>query len=173
MSPKLSRAITVAATLALAAIALLATLTGAAQGRRTRAERITLRGATVHGVDTPIRLTATGPINGHGTAKDDDNPNGKGVLILYLRNGNVSITNKTTSLKAKMNTRQCTATITERGTFKIVGGTGHYQHAKGNGTYTNRRKLIGARTPTGAWAGRSAPPQAAYDTVTLTGEAAR
>jgi len=170
---KLSRTSMVAATLALAAIALLATLAGAAQGRRTRAERITLSGATVHGVDTPIRVTATGPINGHGTAKDDDNPNGKGVLTLYLPNGKVSITNKTTSLKAKMNASQCTATLTERGTFEIVGGTGRYEHATGNGAYTNRRKLIGSRTPNGTCAGRNAPPQAAYDTVVLTGEAAR
>ncbi|MBV8735603.1 MAG: hypothetical protein JO342_16725 [Solirubrobacterales bacterium] len=173
MSPKLSRATTVVATLALAAIALLATLTGAAHGTSRGAERITLRGVTVHGVDKPIRVTATGPINGHGTAKDDDNPNGKGVLILYLQNGEVSITNKTTSLEAKLNARRCTATITERGTFEIVGGTGQYKRATGNGTYTNRRKLIGARTPNGSCAGRSAPPQAAYDNVVLTGEAAR
>jgi hypothetical protein len=173
MNPKLSRTIAVAAALTLAAIALLATLAGAAQRTNPRAERITLHGATVHGVDKPIRVTATGPINGHGTAQDKDNPNGKGVLILYLAGGNVSITNKTTSLKAKMNPGPCTATITERGTFKIVGGTRHYAHATGNGTYTNHRKLIGARTPNGTCAGRNAPPQAVYDKIVLTGEAAR
>lgn len=173
MSLKPPRTITVAATLMLAAIALLAMLAGAAQGTSARAERITLRGAIVHGVDTPIRVTATGPVNGHGTAKDNDSPNGNGVLVLYLRNGNVSITNKTSSLKAKVNARRCTATITERGTFKIVGGTKHYTHATGNGTYTNRRHLIGARTRNGKCAGRNAPPQAVYDTVVLTGRAAR
>ena len=173
MNPKLARTITVAATLTMAAIALFATLAGAAQGTSARAERITLHGAAVHGVDTPIRVTAAGPITGHGTARDDDKPNGKGVLILYLPNGKVSITNKTTSLKAKVNARQCTATITERGTFEIVGGSGHYTHATGNGTYTNRRELIGARTPNGACAGRNAPPQAVHDAVVLLGEAAR
>ena len=172
MSPRLSRTLTVVATLTLAAIALLAAVAGAAQGTSPRAERVTLRGATVQGLDSPVRVTATGPINGRGGAKDDDNPNGKGVLILYLRNGTVSITNKTTSLKAKVDAGQCTATITERGTFEIVAGTGHYAHATGNGAYTNRRELIGSRAPNGACAGRNAPPQAVYDTVVLTGEAA-
>lgn len=173
MNPRLSRTISVAAALTLAAIALLATLATEAQGTNARAEHITLRGAIIHGVDNPIRVIATGPINGHGTAKDDDNPNGTGVLTLYLADGKVFITNKTASLNAKMNARQCTATITERGAFKIAGGTGHYVHARGTGTYANRRKLIGSRAPSGTCAGRSAPPQAVYDTVVLTGEAAQ
>ncbi len=172
MSPKLSRIITVAATLTLAATALLTMLSGAAQGTGAREELITLRGATVHGVDRPIRVTATGPVNGRGTAEDSDNGNGTGVLTLYLPDGKVSITNKTISLKAKVNARQCTATLTERGAFEIIGGTGRYAHVTGSGTYTNRRTLDGARTPNGTCAGRKAPPQAVYDAVVLTGKAA-
>jgi hypothetical protein len=173
MSPNLSRTIAVAAALTLAATAFLATLADPAQGTGASAERISVRGATIHGVDKPIRASAAGPINGRGTAKDKDNPRGKGVLTLFLPAGKVFITNKTVSLKANVNRGQCTATIFERGTFKIIGGTRQYAHATGSGTYTNRRKLVGSRTPSGACAGRNAPPEAVFSRVVLTGDASR
>jgi hypothetical protein len=156
----------------LAAAAAVVSLAWAAPGARLHPERITLRGAIIHGVDTPIQVSAAGPISGHGTAQDKDNPNGKsGVLTLDLPKGSVFITNQTTSLATKVDRRRCRATITERGTFKMVGGTRFFAHASGNGTYTNVRKLIGGRTHSGQCAGRNAPPQAVYEKVVLTGKA--
>lgn len=171
MSSKLARTICVAATLALATLALVAAMAGAAAGTKLRAERLTLQGAIVHGVDRPIRVTAVGPISGHGTAQDNDRPNGTGVLIVSLPQGSVYLTNKTVALATHVNLRKCTATIIERGTFRIVRGTRRFAHASGAGTYTNQRKLIGSRTSAGKCAGKNAPPKAEYVTVILIGKA--
>ncbi|HLJ03758.1 MAG TPA: hypothetical protein VKT31_09975 [Solirubrobacteraceae bacterium] len=155
--------------LCLAAFILTVATAGAAVSAQSRPERLTLRGATVHGVDTPIHVIAAGPIHGRGTAEDNER---SGVLTINLHAGSVFVTNKTTSLRARLDTRRCSATITEKGTFRIVGGTRGYRHTTGGGTYVTVRKLIGARSASGACEGRSAPPRAVYVRTVLTGSAA-
>lgn len=160
------------AILALAASAVLVSGAAGTSPIRLRPQRFTLRGATIHGVDKPIRVVATGPISGTGIAHDKDNPGGRtGMLTIRLQLGSVFITNASRSLVADPNYQLCTVKIVERGTYRIVGGTAHFRRAAGHGTYVNHRKLVGGRTRTGKCAGRNAPLRAVYDVVTLTGTA--
>jgi hypothetical protein len=164
---------TYTAMLALAASAVLVSSAAGTSQTRPRPQRFTFRGATIHGVDTPIRVVATGPINGTGIAYDKDNPGGRtGTLTMRFQRGSVFITNESHSLVAHPNYQLCTVKIVERGTYKIIGGTRHFRRATGHGTYVDHRKLIGGRSASGQCAGRNAPLSAVYDVVTMTGPAA-
>jgi hypothetical protein len=133
-------------------------------------QRFTLTGNTIHGVDQPMRVTASGPISGGGGAVDRDNPDGKtGTLTFTLPLGKVIATNRATSLATHPNPRACVAKIVERGTFAIVRGTRHYAGVHGSGTYVRNSKIVGARDATGRCLARSKQPAAVYNVVTMTG----
>jgi hypothetical protein len=173
MRTKPTAALCVAA-LSLAGAGATITTVAGASGRTLHAQRFTMQGATVNGVDRPIHVTATGPIAGHGTAKDKDSPGGRsGRLTFHLPAGNIFLPNTTTSSTAHVDLRRCRVKILERGTFTIAGGTKRYRHAIGHGTYVDHRTIVGRRTSSGRCASRRTPPKAVYDAAILTGEAAR
>lgn len=154
--------ITIPALLALAAAIAVTAAQAAPQ------QRFTLTGTTIHGKDSPIRVTSAGPISGTGTAVDRDSKT-KDELTIRFRKGTLRITSKEGPVTAKPNYRTCTAALTAHGTFLIVGGSGAYASASGSGTYVRHDRLVGGRTPSGKCAGRNATPAAVYDHVTMTG----
>ena len=155
----------------LVALAVAAAVTAAAYAGQ-QAQRFTLTGNTIHGIDQPMHVTASGPINGSGRAIDKDSPDGKtGTLTFDLPRGKVILTNRATSLVTHPNPKACIAKIVERGTFAIVRGTSAYAGAHGNGTYIRDSKIVGARDAQGACLTRNKQPAAVYNVVTLTGTA--
>lgn len=55
---------------------------------------------------------------------------------LKFRNGTIKTTQKSGKPVARANTRTCYETLSEKGTYKIVGGTGAYTGIKGSGKFT-------------------------------------
>jgi len=149
----------------LAATAAAVSLAGA-----TRPQHFVLTGKTLHGLDSPIRVVATGPIRGRGVAVDADAAK-VGHLTIRLANGTVRISDRETSLVAHPDPRECKAAIVAHGSYAIVGGTGAYAGATGTGTFIRHQEILGARNASGACLGRSAPPAVVYSIVRMTGTA--
>jgi hypothetical protein len=162
------------AAIALAAIAstigLALAATGAA-GARTATERITLTGTSAGTTNSPIRVVATGPIKGVGTAKIQSGPNHTEPTTLHLPNGTVHAIAIQKSQTIHLNTQKCTATNDSHGTLTITGGTRAFRGARGHLTYHTRAVLVGARGPSGACLGKSAPPTSTSIKSTATGTA--
>jgi hypothetical protein len=137
-------------------------------------ERITLFSATARGHDLPIAVEATGPIHGIGTETQTETPTPSGQInhaTLHLPDGTIQL-QAPEKFAWQPDQHACAAKAHGGGTFKITGGTGIYRNATGNGTFTDRGVLIGARSRAGKCLGRNAPPTAIYVTATLTGQAA-
>ena len=132
-------------------------------------QRFTFSGKTIRGKDLPIKVTAVGPINGRGTAQ----------LIEHLKttagtfrlpNGNVQVRFVHGPTQAHPNLAKCRATIDARGTYTINGGTGLYVDATGKGTYTEKRVLVGQRSPAGkCLSGPNSMPQSVTATAVMFG----
>ena len=158
-------------TLALAISVGAATVATASTTTSSRGERFTLSGATIRGVDRPLRVTAVGPITGSGTVQDKDGAARHDTLVFHLANGTVTLTANETSIAAHPDFHTCTAKIVAHGTFTITGGTGAFHLVKGNGTFTRHTSIIGGRNSSGACLPKNASPKAVYNTVTMTGKA--
>lgn len=156
-------------TVALAAGA--ATVATASSSAASKAERFTLSGATIRGVDKPLRVTAVGPIAGSGTVHDKDGAARNDTLVFHLANGTVTLTANETSIAAHPDFHTCTAKIIAHGNFTITAGTGTFHDATGNGTFTRQTRIIGGRNSSGSCLPKNAPPKAVYNTVTMTGNA--
>jgi hypothetical protein len=137
----------------------------------SRGERFTLSGATIRGVDSPLRVTAIGPIAGSGTVQDKDGAARHDTLVFHLAKGTVTLSADEKSIVAHPDFHTCTVKIVAQGTFTITGGTGAFHAANGNGTFTRHTSIIGGRNSSGACLPKSAPPKAVYNTVTMTGKA--
>jgi hypothetical protein len=158
-------------TLALAISAGAAIVATASTNVSSKAERFTLSGATIRGVDRPLRVTAVGPIAGSGTVQDKDGAARHDTLVFHLAKGTVTVTADEKSIVAHPDFHTCTAKIVAHGSFTITGGTGALHAANGNGTFTRHTNIIGGRNSSGACLPKSAPPKAIYNTVTMTGDA--
>src|SRR5690348_2304833 len=79
-------------------------------------------------------LNAYGPIRGRdGT----DVPVTDNVDIFKFARGTVTVYHKpSTNNQPKVDEKSCTATYTERGTWKLTDGTGKYKGATGHGQYS-------------------------------------
>ncbi len=79
-------------------------------------------------------LNAYGPIRGRdGT----DVPVTDNVDIFTFARGTVTVYHKpATNNQPKVDKKSCTATYTERGTWKLTDGTGKYKGATGHGQYS-------------------------------------
>ena len=146
---------------------------GAATSVRRGAERLTLTGDTIGTKDSPIHLDAAGVINGVGTVTLESSADNRvDHMTLRLRQGAVRLLATEHSFAIHPNLRKCVAIATGQGSFRITGGTGAFRDARGHGTYHRRSRLIGARSPSGACLGNSAPPKAIYYKIVMTGTAA-
>lgn len=79
-----------------------------------------------------------GTVNAYGPVRGQDGTD-KQVSgnqdILVFDQGTVNVWHKATANSQDVDSRSCTATFTEDGTWKFKGGTGKYEEAAGSGTY--------------------------------------
>jgi hypothetical protein len=157
--------------IAVAALAA-ATATGTAYAHHSTSpstQRFTFSGKTIRGKDLPITLTAAGPISGHGTARLIEHPKTT-TGTFRLPHGNLQLHFLHGPTRAHPNLAKCRATIDARGAYTINGGTGPYAGATGKGTYTEKRVLIGQRSPAGkCLSGPNSMPQSVTATAAMIG----
>lgn len=149
-----------------------ATATGTAyahHGTSPSTQRFTFSGKTIRGKDLPITVTAVGPISGHGTARLIEHPKTTTGTFL-LPHGDLHVSFLHGPTRAHPNLAKCRATIDAGGTYTINGGTGPYAGATGKGTYTEKRVLLGRRSPAGTClAGPNSMPQSVTATAAMVG----
>jgi hypothetical protein len=134
-------------------------------------QRFTLTSDTVDGVDKPIRVVATGRINGTATVIA---PQASRVEHLTFRfeSGSLTLLVRETSFVARPDLATCSATETAAGRFRITDGTGAFRDASGGGAFRRHTLITGARDPSGACAGQNTPPEAIHSIVRFTGRVA-
>jgi hypothetical protein len=155
-----------------ASIFLAAAAAGEASGSKLLAQRFTLSGETIQGIDKTIRVVAAGPISGTGTVSAPNTASRLDRLTLHLAKGSVFLVVAEKTVAAHPDYRTCTAKINGDGTFTITGGTRAFQGARGSGTFSRQSTLIGGRGASGKCLGSNAVPKAVHTTSTLIGKAA-
>jgi hypothetical protein len=63
--------------------------------------------------------------------------------------GTIKIKHHAVHTKQTLNSRTCLFTISQRGTYKLIGGTGKYAGISGHGTYVLSILAVGARNSKG------------------------
>ena len=158
--------------IAVAAALAAAAATGTAyahDGISPSTQRFTFTGKTNRGKDLPITVTAVGPISGRGTARLIEHAKTTAGTF-RLPDGIIQVHFVHGPTQAHLNVAKCMATIDARGTYTINGGTGRYTGATGNGTYTEKRILVGQRSPAGKCiSGPNSTPQSVTATAAMVG----
>lgn len=149
----------------------LAWVTAEAATARTGGEQITLTGTSTGMSNSPIRVVATGPITGIGTATIHLARNHSEPTTLRFSNGTVHAIAVQKTQRIHFNPKRCRATNDSRGTFRITSGTDAFRGARGDLTYHTHAVLIGARSPSGMCLGKSAPPSSTSIKSMVTGTA--
>jgi hypothetical protein len=142
-------------TLAIAAAFPLLTVTTAAHAAPRTAEKFVATFQTLKGVDQPVRVAATGPVQGAGVATqtEKDTPTGEVVhFTWHFAHGTVTL-EAIEDFSLDFDPTSCTAKATGTGTWTIIDGTGAYTGASGNGTFTDHGSLTGSRDASGACQG--------------------
>jgi hypothetical protein len=84
--------------------------------------------------------TPDGVVNAYGPIRGRDGTDvqvSDNVDIFKFARGTVTVYHKpTTNNQPKVDTKSCTATYTEKGTWKLTDGTGKYKGAAGHGRYS-------------------------------------
>ncbi len=107
--------------------------------------------------DAPGRVIAVGPVTGTGVTEllnHDDGPDGTftDVYSLKLSSGSIVFT-QTGTEDFPFDAASCSATASGQGTFTLSGGSGAFAGVTGSGRFTQRGKIIGSRSSTGACLG--------------------
>jgi hypothetical protein len=79
-----------------------------------------------------FEVSASGPI--HALGVDHVLAHNKDIFV--FPKGSINVTHRRTSGTQHFDKANCTAQITEQGTYKITGGAKAYAKASGNGTYS-------------------------------------
>ncbi len=135
---KLHRSILAATTAVLLSIAGAAPIASAhtAQARHHGTQHFLAIGTDVNAA--PV-LIANGPIHAAGTDVVINNSRDRFVFP----KGNVIITHHPETSNNTFDPTTCLSTFTERGTYKLVGGSGAYAHVSGHGTYVAQGYFVG------------------------------
>ena len=93
-------------------------------------------------------LLAWGVVTAAGT--DRQNPNGTDTFL--FSGGTISVKHATAAgtPRQSFNPKTCLSMYSEKGTFKLSGGTGKYRGISGSGTYALSVVAIGTRLKSGA-----------------------
>jgi len=166
---------TAAAIIAAAASLSMLVTAPAASAHGLATQHFTLLFSTQNGVEKQSLAIAKGPITGVGIETQTEEEAGDqqtSYAVMHLPRGDVAVTFLET-FAWTINYRACAAHGTGSGTFTITGGTGAYTGATGQGTFTDRGTLIGARDSQGQCLGpdSSVPPKLIRVRVHATGDA--
>lgn len=99
----------------------------------------------------PAPVTATGPISGTGTDVRKSRMHGRADLakdVLTFAGGTVTVKDAGVR-RTRLDKATCIRSLTEKGVWKIVRGTGAYEHAKGHGHFKATGTIQGTKTATG------------------------
>ena len=118
-----------------------------------------------------MNTSATSPTESaivHGRFADYgvDHP-GKKVDTVVLQKGSYKVAHRATSTSNRFNPKTCLDRISQKGTFRISGGTGKYARISGHGTYQARILFIAKRV--GGKCSRTKPPVAYHLIITASG----
>lgn len=144
---------------------------GAATAQTGGKQRFTLHFLTVNGMERPSRVTAVGPISGHGTETQEEQAGGVYQAIFHLKRGAVRVRFVEGRPTMHIDPTTCTGTADSKGTFKITGGAKTYTNARGHGTFVDHATLTGSRDTTGRCLGpeSGAPIKKRVDTLKMAG----
>ena len=120
---------------------------GAHQGGQHGVQRFLFLGTDPSREGTPATVVATGPIHAKGTdivLSDTEDR-------ITFPDGTISLTHDPKSSGESSDPVTCLFTFRERGTYKITGGTGAYEGARGHGKYRVKGLAVGCD--------ESAPPE--------------
>jgi hypothetical protein len=130
---------------------------------------------TIHGSDHPIRISASGPIQGAGVLTQDFEMTDDGPVVhavWHFRDGDV-LADATEDYALDFDPVSCTGKATATGSWTITGGTGAYAGATGQGTFSGSGSLVGERDDRGGCLGpdSGADPRISVSTLRGTGVA--
>jgi hypothetical protein len=112
--------------------------------------------------------TSTAPVIAYGvfTGAAVDHQ-GNSVDRFVFRNGSFKVIHSPGKGPHSFNPKTCLMTISQHGTYKIIGGTGRYAGISGHGNYHFTLLLIGARTK--GKCSQSKPPLAFQQIIMASG----
>jgi hypothetical protein len=114
-------------------------------------------------------LIAYGAFTAHGT----DIEGNHNLARFVFRNGTLKIKHSNGKGTQKFNPRTCLLRINERGTYKVLGGTGAYRGASGHGTYHLQILAIAARKGGKCVTKQNVPPAAFQQIIQASGPFSR
>jgi hypothetical protein len=94
-------------------------------------QRFTFLGTDPTDQDTPNTVVANGPIHAKGTVTTLSDTED----VLTFPQGTVTITHEAKTSNDSFDPVTCLFRFSERGTYKVTGGTGAYDDASGRGNY--------------------------------------
>jgi hypothetical protein len=97
---------------------------------------------------TKTSLIAYGALTAPGT--DKQNPNGTDTFVFHGGTIGLKHTPGKGQTKQSFNPKTCLLQVSEKGTYKLTGGTGKYKGVSGSGTYALSIIGIGAKLKNGA-----------------------
>ena len=136
-----------AATAAVTALALPAGASPVAASATSGTQHFQMMNTSTKQNITTNPLIAYGVITAAGT--DRENANGTDTFIFPGGSLAVKHTPAKGGTKQSFNAKTCLFSYSERGTFKLTGGTGKYKGASGSGTYTLSAIGIGPKLKNG------------------------
>ncbi len=124
------------------------------------ASAVTARPAAVSGTQhfqmmntSTAQTSTTGPLLAYGvvTAAGTDRQNANGTDTFLFHGGTIAVKHATKkgTQHQSFNSKTCLFMYSEKGTFKLTGGTGKYKGISGGGTYALSVIGIGAKLKTG------------------------
>jgi hypothetical protein len=143
---------------AIGAVSVAAVLSGAglaaASGRPAGSHIEHFQSMTTSATSNRFSLIATGVFTAGGVHV----PTGATTDIFKFPGGTFGLKHHAVSSKQTLNGRTCLFTISERGTYKISGGTGKYAGISGSGTYVASIMAVFARNSKGKCRSSAPPP---------------
>lgn len=156
---------TAAAALATAAMVTSGALAASATTTATATQHFQI--VTTNPATNKYPLIAYGAITAHGT----DIEGAHNMAVFKFANGSLKIKHSNGKGTQNFNPRTCLLQINQRGTYKIVGGTGAYRGVSGHGTY--HLQIVGIGAKSGGKCSKRGKPVAFQQIIQASGPVSR